>query len=89
MSRASLRQWTQHVRRERFRDTCQRLELELHPQMRTPRRHLDTLLDLADLLLDGIVGTNDGWVVDGRIRLAALRRQVESRGLAANDVRSS
>jgi hypothetical protein len=87
MSQRSIKQWTDKTRRAAFTDACQRLELEL--RMGTARRHLDVLVQHADLLLDTIVGTLDHFVADGRIRLAGLRHRVENRGRSANDVRVS
>jgi len=82
MSQKSLRQWSQRERRKDFTDVCQRLELELAIECpRTPRRHLDVYLRLAESLLDGIDATTDGFKADGRIRLAGLRRRVLERGL--------
>jgi hypothetical protein len=87
VSQRSIKQWTDKTRRAAFVDACQRLELEL--RMGTARRHLDVLVQYADLLLDSIVGTLDNFAKDGRIRLAGLRHRVETRGRAANDVRVS
>lgn len=87
MSARTILQWSRREKRKAFTDMCQRITCEL--AMNSARRHLDVYLAHADLLLEAIPSTQDNFVSDGRILLAALRRQVESRGLAANDVRVS
>jgi hypothetical protein len=88
MSQKSLAQWRNRSRREQFTEACQRLALEL--QVGTARRHLDAYLLLAETLLAGVTGAEDGFVRDGRAALELLRERVGRRGMGvANDVRIS
>lgn len=82
MSQKSLAQYRQHTRRRDLTDTLQRLEMELRIEVpRTPRRHLDVLIRLADVLLEDIVATSDEFKTKARLQLSDLRRRVLLRSI--------
>jgi hypothetical protein len=69
------RQFKDHIAQQRFERNLQRLDMELNAS--TPRRHLDVLVELLELLVGGMPATL--LAAANRQKLNAIKTRVATR----------